>query len=39
MFTELYKYGRKTLAEFKTQLVETFNLKIEKQKNLGSTIY
>jgi outer membrane protein TolC len=36
MFDELLKMGRKTISEYKTQLVETFNINMEKQKTLNN---
>jgi len=36
MFDELLKLGRKTTAEYKTQLVETFNINVEYQKAINN---
>jgi outer membrane protein len=36
MFEELLKLGRKTIAEYKAQLVETFNIVIEHQKGINN---
>lgn len=35
MFEELFKLGRKTTAEYKSQLVESFNAAIEYQKTIN----
>lgn len=35
MFEELFRLGRKTTAEYKTQLVESFNATIEYQKTIN----
>lgn len=36
MFDELLKLGRKTTSEYKTQLVETFNINMEYQKTINN---
>ncbi len=36
MFDELLKLGRKTTAEYKAQLVETFNINAEYQKAINN---
>jgi outer membrane protein len=36
MFDELMKYGRKTISEYNTQLVESFNTVIEYQKTVNN---
>jgi outer membrane protein len=36
MYDELLKSGRKTIAEYKTQLTETFNMTIEHQKTINN---